>query len=342
VRKGPSGSGALRIEYRNVTFAYPSRPDVQVLVKFNLVIEPGQCVGVVGASGSGKSTLALLAMRAYDPQSGAVLVDGVDVKEWNVAALRSQFGLVQQEPALFADSVAYNIAYGCALPEKMESGLGAQPKESGDNTDEPGLAGGKQEIDAKPDAAKGHEDSGNGNGAAAEIELEEASAQKDVVVQVSGNYPPPPDDVVAAAEKANAAGFVKKLPDDYATFCGSRGSQLSGGQKQRVAIARALLRAPPLLLLDEATAALDSHSESVVQAALDQVIEDARRGGAGAPPVRTTLVIAHRLSTLAKADRIVVLDQGRVVEDGSHSTLMARPDGKYRALAVAQQTGGSI
>ena len=139
-------------------------------------------------------------------------------------------------------------------------------------------------------------------------------------------YPPPTEDVLKASASANAHSFISEFPDTYATYCGTRGNQLSGGQKQRVAIARALLRKPRALLLDEATAALDSKSEAIVQAALDTVTPS------------TTLVIAHRLSTLANADRIIVLEKGRVVEDGTHTELMQKEGGKYRALAMAQRS----
>jgi ABC-type multidrug transport system fused ATPase/permease subunit len=260
-------------------------------------------------------------MRAYDVTSGAVLVDGVDVRDWDVAALRAEFGLVQQEPALFADSVAYNIGYGAAGPEKPEPGQGVQPKESGDDSDAPAAG-------ASPPPPRG--------------KLAQLAPRADgylppdaAAVAVAAAAAAVPAAVINAAEAANAAGFVSELSAGYATYVGSRGSQLSGGQKQRVAVARALLRAPAALLLDEATAALDSHSEQVVQAALDAVIDDGRAQ-------RTSLIIAHRLSTLAKADRIVVLDKGRVAEDGDHATLMARDGGRYRTLALAQQGGAVI
>ena len=323
----PAGAaGGLRIEYKGVDFCYPSRPDVPVLRGLDLVIEPGTAVGVVGASGSGKSTLALLATRTYDVQAGAVLVDGVDVREWDLRALRAEFGLVQQEPALFADSIAYNIGYGVRGPVKPAPAQGVQPKETS------GAA-----------AAEGEEKEKEGGGKAAAAADDKAGAKSPAahatIAVASGGgaaaFPPPSAEVIEAATAANAAGFISELADGYATYCGARGSQLSGGQKQRVAIARALLRAPAALLLDEATAALDSRSEQVVQEALDAVIA---RGAAQ----RTTLVIAHRLSTLARADRIVVLHSGRVVEDGSHAELMARRDGRYRALALAQQSGATI
>ena len=335
-----AGAGGVRIEFRNVHFSYPTRRDAPVLVDFNLTIEPGQCVGVVGQSGSGKSTLALLVGRAYDVDAGAVLVDGLDVRQWNVSALRAALGLVFQEPALFADSIAYNIGYGVGSADKPQYDAGVQPKETGDASAEGGGAG----------KASGEAPSAAAAAAAAEkdavaVKVVETAGPAKVRDGAAASYAPPTDDVVRAAAAANAVSFISEFPFTYATYCGARGNQLSGGQKQRVAIARALLRSPRCLLLDEATAALDSKSEEVVQAALDRVIAEAREArasaGAAAAPPRTTLVIAHRLSTLANSDRIVVIEKGAVVEDGTHAALMAREDGKYRALALAQQGGGA-
>ena len=336
-----AGAGGVRIEFRNVHFSYPTRRDAPVLVDFNLTIEPGQCVGVVGQSGSGKSTLALLVGRAYDVDAGAVLVDGLDVRQWNVSALRAALGLVFQEPALFADSIAYNIGYGVGSADKPQYDAGVQPKETGDASAEGGGAGkasGEAPSAAAAAAAAAEKD-------AVAVKVVETAGPAKVRDGAAASYAPPTDDVVRAAAAANAVSFISEFPFTYATYCGARGNQLSGGQKQRVAIARALLRSPRCLLLDEATAALDSKSEEVVQAALDRVIAEAREArasaGAAAAPPRTTLVIAHRLSTLANSDRIVVIEKGAVVEDGTHAALMAREDGKYRALALAQQGGGA-
>ena len=239
-----------RIELEAVGFAYPSRPDVPVLDGLDLVIDPGEMVALVGPSGAGKSTVASLVLRLYDPVSGAVRFDGVDIRELDPVWLRERIGVVAQEPILFSTTIAENIRYG------------------------------------RPDAAD------------AEVE--------------------------AAARAANAHDFVAALPEGYATEVGERGVRLSGGQKQRVAIARAVLKDPRVLLLDEATSALDAESEALVRDALARLMHG-----------RTAVVIAHRLSTVRDADRVVVLDGGRVVESGSHAELMARA-GTYRRLVDRQ------
>nr|XP_014352475.1 PREDICTED: multidrug resistance protein 1-like isoform X1 [Latimeria chalumnae] len=229
------------VEFRNISFNYPSRPDIPVLEGLSLQIKKGQTVALVGGSGCGKSTTVQLLERFYDPLQGQVLVDGVDAKMLNIQWLRSQIGIVSQEPVLFDCSIAENIAYGISSHK---------------------------------------------------VSLEE---------------------IEDAAKAANIHSFIEQLPENYNTCVGDKGTHLSGGQKQRIAIARALLRQPKILLLDEATSALDTESEKVVQEALDF----ARQG-------RTCIVIAHRLSTIQNADVIVVIKNGKVVEQGDHQQLLAK------------------
>ena len=237
----------------DVSFAYPSRPDAHALVHFSLRVAPGETVAVVGPSGAGKSTLFALLLRFFDPKSGRVLVDGVDVRDASLEALRQRIALVPQDVALFADTIAANIAYGS-----------------------------------------------------------HGAAQADIE---------------AAAKAAQADAFIRELPEGYQTKLGERGVTLSGGQRQRIAIARAILKDAPILLLDEATSALDAENEVLVQRALERVMQG-----------RTTLVIAHRLATVQKADRIIVMDDGRIVEEGTHAKL-AKSSGLYSRLAELQFGG---
>jgi ATP-binding cassette subfamily B protein len=238
------------LAFEDVTFRYPTRPDVSALAGFSLTVAPGETVALVGPSGAGKSTLFQLAERFYDPGEGRVLIDGVDLRAADPAAIRARIALVPQESVIFAASARDNLRYG-----------------RWDASDE---------------------------------------------------------QLWDAAEAANAAEFLRALPDGLDTFMGEGGARLSGGQRQRLTIARALLRDAPILLLDEATSALDAESERLVQAALERLMQG-----------RTTLVIAHRLATVRAADRIVVMDGGRIVEQGSHAELMARP-ALYARLATLQ------
>jgi ATP-binding cassette subfamily B protein len=240
--------GELRFEA--VEFHYPSRPDAPALEAFSLHVKPGETVALVGPSGAGKSTVLQLLLRFFDPQSGRISLDGIDLRQLDPSTLRAQIALVPQDPVLFGDSARENIRYG---------------------------------------------------------RLEASDA-----------------DILEAARTAEADSFLSTLPEAYDTYLGERGTRLSGGQQQRVAIARALLKDAPVLLLDEATSALDAQSEHAIQNALERLMQG-----------RTTLVIAHRLATVRSADRIVVLDGGRIVAEGRHEELVAQ-GGLYAELARLQ------
>ena len=239
-----------RIAFDHVRFAYPTAPDKVALSDLSFSVAPGERVAIVGPSGAGKSTIFALLLRFYDVDSGAISLDGVDVRALDPRDLRRAIALAPQEPAVFGLSVADNIAYG-----------------------------------------------------------RETSSR---------------DAIVAAAKRAQAHDFIMALPEGYDTMLGERGATLSGGQRQRLAIARAILADAPVLLLDEATSALDAENEAAVQAALHDVMSG-----------RTSVVIAHRLATVLEADRIIVLDDGRVVEEGNHASLIAA-GGLYARLAKLQ------
>ncbi|KAF5243746.1 hypothetical protein FANTH_8039 [Fusarium anthophilum] len=240
------------LEFRDVHFRYPTRPEQPVLRGLNLVVRPGQYIALVGASGCGKSTTIALLERFYDPLSGGVFIDGHEISTLNVNDYRSHIALVSQEPTLYQGTIKENILLGTA----------------------------REDVSDK--------------------------------------------DIEHATREANIYEFIVSLPDGFNTIVGSKGALLSGGQKQRIAIARALIRDPKILLLDEATSALDSESEHVVQVALDK----AAKG-------RTTIAVAHRLSTIQKADVIYVFDQGRIVEEGTHAELMKK-NGRYAELVNLQ------
>ena len=237
------------IEFDNLVFGYSEQR--KVIKGFNLKITPGQTVAFVGETGAGKTTIASLLLRFYEPLSGKILIDGIDIRQYKQQELRRNIGIVQQDVFLFSDSVTHNIAY------------------------------------AKPEAGQ--------------------------------------NEVEKAARMAAADRFIQELPDKYDTEIGERGVKLSGGQKQRLAIARVFLKNPPIVILDEATSSLDNHTEKLIQESLDRLAEN-----------RTTLIIAHRMSTIKNADKIIVLNNGEVAEIGTHSTLMSM-GGLYYNLYNAQK-----
>lgn len=239
------------IEFDNLVFGYSDQK--KVIKGFNLKIAPGQTVAFIGETGAGKTTIASLLLRFYDPLSGRILVDGIDIRQYKQQELRRNIGIVQQDVFLFSDSVTHNIAY------------------------------------AKPEAEQS--------------EVENAAR-------------------LAAADK-----FIEELPNKYATEIGERGVKLSGGQKQRLAIARVFLKNPPIVILDEATSSLDNYTEKLIQESLDKLAEN-----------RTTLIIAHRMSTIKNADKIIVLNNGEVAEIGTHSTLMSGGGLYYNLYNAQKQT----
>lgn len=244
-----------RVEFQDVRFAYPSHISRVALNGLTFAVEPGETIAIVGPSGAGKSTVFSLLLRYYDPTSGAISLDGVDIRRVAPHELRSRLAIVPQDVTIFAASIHDNIAFGT------------------------------------PGASR--------------------------------------EQVRAAAKAAQADQFIARLEHGYDTDVGERGVTLSGGQRQRIAIARAILRDAPVLLLDEATSALDAESETLVQKALDGLMQN-----------RTTIVIAHRLATVLKADRILVMDQGRIVEMGTHQTLI-HEGGLYAKLARLQFESGA-
>ncbi len=240
-----------KLEIKNLSFSYPSRPETEVLKKVNLIANPGEQVAIVGPSGSGKSTLVALLLRLYKIESGALFFDDKNAEEYGLSALRNEMAIVPQDVFLFGGSIRENILYG------------------------------------NPNASD--------------------------------------EEIIEAVKQANAWEYISKFPDGLDTLVGERGVQLSGGQRQRVAIARAVLKNPKILILDEATSALDAESESLVQSALEKLMEG-----------RTSIVIAHRLATVRKANKIVVMEEGEVKEVGSHDELVKIDGGLYRNLSELQ------
>ena len=239
------------LEFRDVTFSYENRIENIVLNSINFTAKKGETVAIVGPSGAGKSTITSLILDFYNTTKGSVLIDDVDLKEFNLHNIRKQIGIVPQDTFLFGGTISENIAYG------------------------------------KIDSTK--------------------------------------EEIVEAAKQANADEFINSFEDGYNTLVGERGIQLSGGQRQRIAIARTILKNPAILILDEATSSLDSKSESMVQNALEKLMKN-----------RTTIVIAHRLSTIKSADKILVLDKGKIVEKGTHEELIKIENGTYKSLSKLQ------
>ncbi|MBN7814233.1 ABC transporter ATP-binding protein [Algoriphagus pacificus] len=240
-----------KIDFKNIQFHYPTRPEVEVLKGLSFHVNPGEKVALAGHSGAGKSTIIQLLLRFYEIQGGQILVDDKNITNWDLQALRGKVGMVPQEVLLFGGSIRENIAY------------------------------------AKPDASE--------------------------------------DEIILAAKKANAWQFISQFPEGLDTLVGERGVKLSGGQRQRVAIARAILKDPSILILDEATSSLDAESESLVQEALDELMKG-----------RTTIIIAHRLATIRKVDRIYVLKDGEIIEEGNHQDLLKKDEGFYANLVRLQ------
>lgn len=239
------------IEFDNVHFEYPSRPDMPVLNGISMAIRPGEKVALVGQSGAGKSTIASLILRYYDVETGAISADGRDIGGLNITAYRENIGIVPQEVLLFGGTIYENIQYG------------------------------------NPDASR--------------------------------------EQIEEAARLSHSFEFIQSFPDGFDTIVGDRGIKLSGGQRQRIAIARAILKDPKILILDEATSSLDSESESLVQEALNTLMEG-----------RTSVIIAHRLATIKSVDCIYVLENGKIVEQGTHEELSRQEEGKYSNLARMQ------
>ena len=329
----PKEQARGRIELQNVSFRYPTRPNVEVCNQYNLVIEPGETVALVGPSGSGKSTIINLLLRFYDPTEGKVLLDGVDVRDLNVRWLRSQIGYVGQEPVLFKGSVMDNVGRG--RPEAINEPLltldqavaETEAEQGGNGTLKalvPCLSLKKATEEAQSAATvsgathqkvPGSEDEAESQHGKSDIEMATTTAAK------STDHVPA--DVLEACQSANAHEFITSFPQGYDTDIGEGSIMVSGGQKQRIAIARALIKKPAVLLLDEATSALDANSERIVQQSIDALSQSKSQ---------TTIIIAHRLTTIRNADKIFVIDKGNIVEVGTHDELLGRTEGLYKQL----------
>ena len=285
----PSERARGEIELCDVSFCYPTRPDAPVCKNYNLKIEAGEVVALVGPSGSGKSTIMNLLLRFYDPLSGSVKFDGKDVKDVNVRWLRSQIGYVGQEPVLFRGSIADNIARG--RPEFGEKAVLSVEEVMAEHAKK----GEKSQVSTKAEMIPSDD-----------VEMGKKSA--DTAAEAA-----PAADVIEAARSSAAHDFIMGFPAGYDTDVGESSMMVSGGQKQRIAIARALIKRPAVLLLDEATSALDATSERFVQESIDALQQS---------KAQTIIVIAHRLTTIKNADKIAVIQNGQVVEIGKHDELL--------------------
>jgi len=312
------------IEFKDVWFRYPTRKNEWVFKGLNLKLNPNESVAVVGESGSGKSTLVNLVLRFYDPDVGQILVDGVDIKRYNLKQLRQRMGLVMQEPTLFNCTIRENILYG------KDSAFESEVREAAR------VANALEFIESQ-ELFMAYDDS-------ALVLIEAYQQQRDKIVDRIGKekYEENFKELEKLRQKEINEGKFQGVSGDmddrddsardlalhqgFDIQCGVKGGKLSGGQKQRIAIARAVIRKPNILILDEATSALDEESQRKVQAALDNIMVG-----------RTSIVIAHRLTTVEKCSRIVVLEHGKVAEEGKFTDLKNQEDGFFAKLAAGMK-----
>lgn len=300
----PQSGKITKIEFKNVTFSYPTRKNIQIFKNFNITVSEGEVLALVGPSGSGKSTIMSLLLRFYDPDEGEILIDGVNLKNINIRWIRTQLGYVGQEPKLFSGSIAENIRLGRAdaanvILEDFDGFLRSNPSTC---------------LGYTPKVQTTY----------AKVSKDDNHPVGDVEMGKSNNVD---QDIIDACVMSQANQFINSFPNGYFTDISEGSVNVSGGQKQRLAIARAIIKNPPVLLLDEATSALDATSEKLVQESIDSLHQTKSY---------TTIVIAHRLSTIKNATKIAVIEHGTVVELGSHEELLQK-DGLYAQLWSKQE-----